>query len=90
MPFIAAVNPEYVVFSAGHDHNHPRESAANRFLSFGIPIAKMFRTDLGDDEGLPEWLHGSIPGASDPAGDDDIDITINSASVLSIGYRQQE
>jgi len=87
MPFIAAVNPEYVIFSAGHQHKHPREVAVNRYLTFGVPIAKMFRTDRGDDEGLPEWPHGAIPGMSDPPGDDDVDITISSSSVLKVRYR---
>lgn len=87
LPFIAAVNPEYVVFSAGHQHEHPRASTVDRFLNF-VPISKMFRTDRGDDEGGKEWPFASIPGLSDPAGDDDIDIAITSTSGLTVRYRQ--
>ena len=87
MPFIAAVNPKYVIFSAGHDHEHPRQSAVERYLTYGIPTSRMFRTDRGDNEGGKEWSLGSILGMTDPAGDDDVDITIDATSTLRIGYR---
>ncbi|MEO7453350.1 MAG: MBL fold metallo-hydrolase, partial [Fimbriimonadales bacterium] len=73
VPFIQAVNPDYVIFSAGHEHEHPRDSAAQRYLDFGIPISNMFRTDRGDNEGFPEWAVGAVLGATDSPGDDDID-----------------
>jgi competence protein ComEC len=88
VPFIQAVNPDYVIFSAGHDHHHPRDSAAQRYLDFGIPETNMFRTDRGDDEGLPEWPFGSIAGEADKPGDDDIDITITADSELTVRYRE--
>ncbi|MDQ2987206.1 MAG: hypothetical protein M3R13_10915 [Armatimonadota bacterium] len=90
MPFIAEVDPDYVVFSAGHQHHHPRQAAVDRYLEFGVPVAQMFRTDRGDDEGLPEWLHDAISGTSDAPGDDDIDITISSSSVLKVRYRGED
>jgi competence protein ComEC len=30
--FIQAIDPQFVVFSSGHDHQHPTHNAANRFL----------------------------------------------------------
>lgn len=31
--FIEAVAPKFVIFSAGHDHEHPRQATAERFLN---------------------------------------------------------
>ncbi len=53
--FILAVDPGFVVFSAGHDHHHPTSSAAGRYTSAGVPVNRIFRTDRGDDEGSGEW-----------------------------------
>ena len=80
--FIKAVSPEFVIFSAGHDHNHPTQAAADRYLANGVALAKMFRTDLGDDERKPgdpdfEWTHGRVAGHSDKTRDgDDIEIIL--------------
>jgi beta-lactamase superfamily II metal-dependent hydrolase len=38
--FIEAVTPKYVIFSAGHDYEHPRASAANRYLAESIPVTR--------------------------------------------------
>lgn len=86
--FIAATSPEWVIFSAGHDHEHPRATAVQRYLDFGVPLDHLLRTDLGDDEGGSEWSVGSVDGRTDPPGDDDIDIVINSVGVLSVNYRR--
>jgi competence protein ComEC len=48
--FIQAIDPQFVVFSSGHDHQHPTLNAANRFLIHGILSSRLFRTDFGDDE----------------------------------------
>ena len=62
-----AVDPQFVIFSSGHDHQHPTHNAANRVLTHGLTAARMFRTDFGDDEsGWFEWKAGSIPGAAIP------------------------
>ena len=72
--FIQAVDPRFVIFSAGHAHQHPTEAAAERYLAHGVPVANIFRTDRGDDEPGPfEWKVGSISGCRDPRGDDDVE-----------------
>jgi beta-lactamase superfamily II metal-dependent hydrolase len=87
--FIRAVKPKYVVFSAGHSSNykHPTKAAAERYLAAGVVVDNIFRTDLGDDEGPTEWDRGRIAGNHDESGDDDIDIKVSSAGVLTVGYR---
>ena len=47
----------------------------------------MFRTDLGDDEGVKEWNHGRIPGHKDKARDDDVDILIRESGEVVVEYR---
>ncbi len=85
--FIKAVSPEWVIFSAGHAHKHPRYDAASRYLNNAVAIDKMFRTDLGDDEGDKEWNHGRISGHRDKAGDDDVDILIRPSGEIVVEYR---
>ncbi len=85
--FIEAVSPEYVIFTAGHKFAHPRAVAAKRYLDHGVSLEKMFRTDLGDDEGDKEWDHGRVPGQKDKAGDDDIDILIRPGGEVVVEYR---
>jgi beta-lactamase superfamily II metal-dependent hydrolase len=71
---IAAVNPRYVIVSAGHDHEHPRASTVGRYLDHGIPAERIFRTDRGDDEGHEEWNESRIARCIDGRGDDTIEI----------------
>lgn len=79
--FIRAVNPRWVIFSAGHEYRHPRQSAADRYLSFGVAKERMLRTDRGDHEGGrgrgKEWRFGGLRGCVDKPGDDDIEITLS-------------
>ncbi len=85
--FIDAVAPQFVIFASGHDHQHPTLRAATRFLAHGVPMNRFFRTDLGDDEsGAFEWKLGSIPGCSDPAGDDDVEIALRATGVADVDY----
>lgn len=72
--FIDAVDPTYVVFSAGHSHAHPREDAVLRFAN--VPDAQVLRTDRGDDEGAREWGYRRIEGCRDPRADDDVEIIL--------------
>jgi hypothetical protein len=85
--FIKAVNPTYVIFSAGHKHNyfHPRKTTAQRYLDNGVNINNIFRTDLGDNEGGEEWSYGGT-GKVDKAGDDNVDITIDEKSNIEVKY----
>lgn len=87
--FIEAVDPEFVLLSAGHAHRHPRAAAVQRYLDHGVPIANILRTDLGDDEGNDEWDHGRVAGQSDGTGDDDIDVWIHADGTLEVGYREE-
>lgn len=48
--FIEAVDPQFVIFPAGHAHAHPRQAAADRYLAHDLDLAHMFRTDRGDDD----------------------------------------
>ncbi|MGI8908370.1 MAG: ComEC/Rec2 family competence protein [Candidatus Sumerlaeaceae bacterium] len=88
-PFIKAVSPEFVIFSAGHRHAHPRADAVQRYLDSGMAATRIFRTDLGDDEGVKEWDGGRVPALKDGRGDDDIDVVITSDGKVSVAYRSQ-
>ncbi len=88
--FIQAVSPEYVIFSAGHNYEHPKATTAQRYLNNGVNILNMFRTDRGDDErdhGPLEWDYGRINNHRDPTGDDDIDILLQPNGIMSVQYR---
>lgn len=77
--FIQAVSPRYVVFSAGHAYNHPRQATVLRFLNNHVALADIFRTDLDDNEGGTEMSVGSGT-CSDPTGDDDVEIRMPSSA----------
>jgi beta-lactamase superfamily II metal-dependent hydrolase len=88
--FINKVAPQYVIFSAGHDNQHPTQAAAERYLRTVKP-ENIFRTDLGDDESpysgcCPEWIYGRIPGCKDPIGDDDVEIVISGNGKYTVNY----
>jgi beta-lactamase superfamily II metal-dependent hydrolase len=87
--FIEAVDPLWVVFSARHAHEHPRSSTALRYLSAGVPLDRLLRTDLGDDEGEDEWPEGRTPGSIDPEGDDDIDIWLTDTRNVWVQYSER-
>ncbi|NIQ14291.1 MAG: hypothetical protein GTO02_07775, partial [Candidatus Dadabacteria bacterium] len=36
--FIEAVDPTYVIFSAGHRHDHPRAVTAQRYIDHGVSV----------------------------------------------------
>lgn len=84
---IEAVSPTSVVFSAGHLHGHPREAVVRRYLATGVASSNVYRTDVGDDEGEEEWDQGRIPGCSDKAGDDDIEIWLPGDAPAVVNYR---
>ena len=87
--FIKAVTPQYVIFSAGSEHGHPRESTVNRYLNNGVKKENMFRTDRGDHEkkyGKVEWREGRVEGCEDMAGDDDIEITLSPNKKITVKY----
>lgn len=91
--FITAVQPTFVVFSAGHQHRHPRQSAADRLVAHGIVADNIFRTDRGDHEGgsgwKKEWVYGSLSGCKDLPGDDDVEIRLpaDPQAAVTVAYR---
>ena len=85
--FIQAVDPTFVIFSAGHDHEHPTEGTAGRYLAHGVSVSNIFRTDRGDDEGGFEWDEGRIPGCKDKRGDDDVEIILPANGAPTVKYR---
>jgi beta-lactamase superfamily II metal-dependent hydrolase len=86
--FIEAVDPRYVVFSAGHKFQHPRKTTAERYLAHAPSLKHILRTDFGDDEKSKEWSFGRETDESDPIGDDDVDIQILKTGVLQVRYRK--
>lgn len=84
--FISAVDRSYVIFSSGHNHQHPRDSTVKRYISAGVPVQNIFRTDFGDHEGGREWEHGQIQGCRDRAGDDHVVVVISSDDLV-VRYR---
>lgn len=86
--FIEEVDPTFVIFSAGHNHEHPSHDVVQRYLTNGVQAANIFRTDRGDNEGGAEWAAGSIPGCSDGRGDDDVEIVLPATGAPAVAYRQ--
>ena len=64
-----AVDPGWVVFSAGSGHGYPSARAVGRYLDHGVPPERLLRTDLGDDEGRGEWRVGREAGGDRTGGD---------------------
>lgn len=91
--FVSAVQPKFVVFSAGHQHRHPRQSAADRLVANGISPDNILRTDRGDHEGgtgwKKEWVYGALAGCKDEAGDDDVEIRLPSdpQAPVTVAYK---
>jgi competence protein ComEC len=92
--FIEAVNPEYVIFSAGNKHNHPHQVSTTNYLNFGVALDHIFRTDVGafsaDGDKNPcndEWNgeNANLTG-KDKSFDDHIKIQITSKGRLLVGY----
>lgn len=70
--FISKVKPRYVVFSAGHKHMHPRATTVQRFLSAGVRLDRLLRTDEGDNENGTEWVREGSPTVRNVSGDQSI------------------
>ncbi len=85
MAWIQAVAPEYVIFSAGHKYEHPRQVVAERYLKNGVALVHLFRTDLGDNEGGEEWDYGSSEDGH-TAGTGDVGVWIKPDGRLTVSY----
>ena len=83
--FIQAVAAQWVVFPAGHAHNHPKTTTAERYLDLGYDVSCLLRTDLGDNEGGSEWDHGGT-GNRDGVGDDSVEIIVANNGDITVGY----
>lgn len=84
--FIDAVDPDWVVFSAGHEFQHPRQITADRYLDHGLSPSHLLRTDLGDNEGETEWSLGASSHRDIP-GDEDVEIKIHADGTVQVAYR---
>lgn len=85
--FVAAVNPKYVIFSAGHRYAHPRENTVKRIQKFvNVKDEQIFRTDRGDDEGHKEWNYGRIDNCIDVPDDDSIVVKISPGAPVDVRY----
>jgi beta-lactamase superfamily II metal-dependent hydrolase len=83
--WVSTVAPEYVIFSAGHKYEHPREVTAKRYLAAGVPLNHIFRTDLGDNEGGEEWDYGTSKDGHE-AGTGDVGVWIRPDGMLTVSY----
>ena len=86
---VDAVSPEYVIFSAGHDHSHPSKAAVERYQNAGVKKRSLFRTDRGDDEPGPyEYKdRATRQNCKDKPGDDDVEVIIDAAGGVDLAYR---
>jgi len=90
--FIDKVSPEFVIFSAGNMHRHPRQSTAERFVNRGVAEHNIFRTDRGklqdqtsDEVCKQEYDDGTATG-TDTSGDDHIMVILPKTGKVKVGY----
>ena len=90
VPFINLVDPDFVIFSAGNTNGHPRKEVAQRYITQGVPVANMFRTDRGSNAGGNEWPEENPDPNGDKRGDDDVDIILpeDVDADVTVSYRQ--
>jgi hypothetical protein len=87
--FIGAVDPTWVVFSAGEKHGHPRQTTADRFVAAGVAPWRILRTDAEDPPEEKDWRRGDWPrppGGPFGAGGD-VDIAITGGGDVYVRYR---
>jgi beta-lactamase superfamily II metal-dependent hydrolase len=92
---IEAVAPQHVIFSAGDDYGHPRQTTVDRFVAAGVPESAMLRTDRGsaviDDKvtgAIDEWQDPFTARCGDRIGDDGVLIQIGRGGDLAVAYEQ--
>lgn len=95
--FIGAVDPTWVVFSAGEGHDHPRQTTADRYIAAGVSPWRILRTDAEDPVEEPreegdepkEWQRGDWPRP--PGGPfgvgGTVDIAITGGGDVFVRYR---
>jgi len=83
MDFIELTDPEYVIFSAGTSHDHPRQITYDRLMKYDNKIIT-FRTDKDEATGNPnEW---SDTLGKNQSGDDNIEIIMSKNGKPIIRY----
>lgn len=87
--FIRAIEASWVIFSAGHNHGHPKAVTAERYLSVGYDPECLLRTDRGDNEGGGEWSFGATD-QRDGVGDDSILVRLAPTGDLFVRYSDGE
>ena len=87
--FIRAVDPHWVIFSAGLAYEHVQEDSAQRYLAHGPAEENLLRTGRGDDEGGTEWPVGRVSGCQDRRGDDDIEVVLLPNGLARVGNVQE-
>lgn len=83
--FIAAVDPEWVVLSAGTHgvYRHPRQVVADRYRAAGVAPWQILRTDADDrDEGEDEWTRSPDRSAVVEGGDVEV-VILGSGHVMA-------
>lgn len=76
-PFIQAVDPEWIVITAGHEHDHPSKHTLDRLSRADIADEHILRTDEGDS--TPE-----VTSQKDPRGDDSFIFETDGATITKI------
>ena len=85
LPFIQAVNPSWVIFSAGVHHGHPKFNTFRRYDHIGVPGSQILRTDRGDEKGREdEWWGDWDDSCRDGHGDDGISILISQSADITV------
>ncbi len=86
--FVERVDPDAVIFSAGHDHGHPSRGVVGRYIAHNAAV-DILRTDRGDDEGGFEWRDPDrVEDCEYPRGDDGVEIVIRGDGEVEVDYRQ--
>ncbi|OZC01140.1 hypothetical protein BSZ36_18640 [Rubricoccus marinus] len=83
--FIGAVDPTWVVFSAGEGHGHPRRTTAERFVAAGVAPWRILRTDAEDPAEDKEWARDDWPRPAGAGGD--VDVAITGGGHVFVRYR---
>lgn len=85
LPFIEAVDPGWVIFSAGTKYEHPKFPTFRRYEESGVPVENMRRTDRGDMRGRPsEWWGDWHESCRDGHGDDGISLLVRMTGEIMV------
>ena len=80
-PFLAAVDPEWAVVTAGNAHGHPTEPAMNRLKAAVNPDSHILRTD---ESGSESFDSDGEDTTTDPTGDDNLIFVVDRNRITQI------